>query len=134
MRKTHLYDEVVSSETAILAKTAGFDADCKVCPLYYCEFEGQVIISPNPCPKSCRIICMAPTQPLLQRWLREEKAVHIQVILWDKGFFSQVAVYEYYEEEKEYGVRASFQSRDFDTYELALEDALKYALENLVSL
>lgn len=132
MKKTLLYDEVVSIETAILAKTAGFDADCKVCPLYYCEFEGQVIISPNPCPNLCRIICMAPTQPLLQRWLREEKKVEVYV-----RHFEGTNKYPHYfgtiiTDDK--GEILEIGGEMFDTYELALEDALKYALENLVLL
>ena len=72
----------------------------------------------------------APAQSLLQRWLREEK-----------GYY----VYPFYDNESRRWTWVcreltgdmwiqllDFEERYFDTYELALEDALKYALENLV--
>jgi hypothetical protein len=77
---------------------------------------------------------VAPTQSLLQRWLREEKGVLIEVICLPTTRTS--SKYEYKRHlfwgsdghfiESEYG------DEIFDTYELALEDVLKYALENLV--
>lgn len=74
----------------------------------------------------------APTQSLLQRWLREEKALHIQITLWEKGWYYDIWAFEHYEEEKEYSAKMLHQSKDFTTYELALEDALAYSLKNLV--
>ena len=72
----------------------------------------------------------APTQSLLQRWLREEK-----------GYY----VYPFFDNESgrwtwicreltgdKWIQLLDFEERYFDTYELALEDALKYALEILV--
>lgn len=68
----------------------------------------------------------APTQSLLQRWLREEKGVDIAVVP-----VSEVYAYIVYNilciENRIKGTNAGYA-----TYELALEDALKYALENLV--
>ena len=76
----------------------------------------------------------APTQSLLQRWLREEKGIVIEVVC--KPTTRTNSKYEYKRHlfwgsngryfEREYG------DEIFDTYELALEDALKYTLENLV--
>ena len=72
----------------------------------------------------------APTQSLLQRWLREEKKIHIVV------FPNLRNSYEYdwivYIKGEECWLPTYSALNDFDTYELALEDALKYALENLV--
>ena len=75
-------------------------------------------------------IIAAPTQSLLQRWLREEK-----------GYY----VYPFFDNESKRwtwvcrGLTGDmwiqlldFEERYFTTYELALEDALKYVLENLV--
>lgn len=71
----------------------------------------------------------APTQSLLQRWLREEK-----------GYYT----YPFFDNESrrwtwvcreltgdKWIQLLDFEERYFDTYELALEDAIKYALENL---
>ena len=72
----------------------------------------------------------APTQSLLQRWLREEKKIHIVV------FPNLRNSYEYdwivYIKGEECWLPTYSALNDFDTYELALEDALKYARENLV--
>lgn len=72
----------------------------------------------------------APTQSLLQRWLREEKNIHIAV------FPNLRNSYEYdwivYIKGEECWLSTYSALNDFDTYELALEDALKYALENLI--
>lgn len=72
----------------------------------------------------------APTQSLLQRWLREEKNIHIAV------FPNLRNSYEYdwivYIKGEECWLPTYSALNDFDTYELALEDALKYALENLL--
>ena len=74
-----------------------------------------------------------PTQSLLQRWLREEKNIHIEIIATASGYYWCV--------NKTNGTsitdsdvlnRGTNEGGCFDTYELALEDALKYALENLV--
>lgn len=81
----------------------------------------------------------APTQSLLQRWLREEKGIVIDVVLdWQYNIEVEEIRYQYRIGSKRRmtieGVqtRGIVRDRYFDTYELALEDALKYALENLV--
>ena len=82
----------------------------------------------------------APTQSLLQRWLREEKMVYIEVYIdWHDSIYYNLLRYSwrintpYSVGTKKIGGRIRNESElHFDTYELALEDALKYALENLV--
>lgn len=77
---------------------------------------------------------VAPTQSLLQRWLREEKGVLIEVICLPTTRTS--SKYEYKRHlfwgSDGHFIESEFGDEIFDTYELALEDALKYALENLV--
>jgi hypothetical protein len=78
----------------------------------------------------------APTQSLLQRWLREEKNLYISIIAHAKS--KSV----YYEWEVRYisalgnmnkaSSVMTIETYCYNTYELALEDALKYTLENLV--
>lgn len=76
-----------------------------------------------------------PTQSLLQRWLREEKGVTICVDIFDDGWFFDISTF-YKQDTGIYEVDIPYKSSNvspvYDTYELALEDALKYALENLV--
>ena len=77
---------------------------------------------------------LAATQSLFQRWLREEKKNAISVF-WD--VLSKAYRYEIVKTigilEIEVGEKYNYSNpKGFDTYELALEDALKYALENLI--
>lgn len=69
----------------------------------------------------------------VQRWLREEKNIHIEIIATASGYYWCI--------NKTNGTsitdsdvlnRGTNEGGCFDTYELALENALKYALENLV--
>lgn len=75
----------------------------------------------------------APTQSLLQRWLREEKKIYIAISVDIDHDLHRVCF--------EYGVCYDFDGRtmeyhnsydSFGQYEDALEDALKWTLENLV--
>lgn len=76
-----------------------------------------------------------PTQSLLQRWLREEKGVTICVDIFYDGWFFDISTF-YKQDTGVYEVDIPYKSSNvtpvYPTYELALEDALKYALENLV--
>lgn len=75
----------------------------------------------------------APTQSLLQRWLREEKNIHFEIVATACGYFwiadktNGTAITD-----SDVLDRGTNEGGCFDTYELAFEDALKYALENLV--
>lgn len=68
----------------------------------------------------------APTQSQLQRWLREEK--HIEVIVIGQEYVGG----PYYGEAYSNRGLENRNCNPHKTYELALEDGLKYALENLV--
>jgi hypothetical protein len=75
--------------------------------------------------------CLAPTQSLLQRWLREEKGIHISVEYeWVEGI-DDWTFWSYIKKINNAKVVDDAIKSGFNTYELALEDALKYALENL---
>lgn len=121
-----IHDEIVTYEVAMLAKEKGFNEyveafyaeDCNIPhtqgPEKWNEYKGRYA---------------APTQSLLQRWLREEKGVIIELKYSDdtesfRPFWSW-CIYNNLGITIEIGDSSS-------TYELALEDALKYALENLV--
>lgn len=83
-------------------------------------------ITKNPCATDA--ICSAPTQTILRRWLREEKGLHISIPL-HKGEYKYFWAIDSLNRKKK---ADDIAYKLFDTYELALEDALKYALENLV--
>ena len=68
-----------------------------------------------------------PTQSLLQRWLREEKGIMIEITIWMQSDGSWRYRYKIQTKEE---IISSW--NDYNSYELALEDALKYAFENLV--
>ena len=122
-------DEFVSFDTAKLAKKRGYPqrtfGDTDMQGACYIE-DGRFYR--NGCIYPVDRAQTAPTQSMLQRWLREEKKLFIEVsyngiskaFRWtcvdmDKGFFS--------------GVK-DFYMQDYDTYEEALEDALLYNLKN----
>lgn len=135
-----IHEEICTYEVSKLAKEKGFpqDPDKNDHCLMYC-WDGLRNIHPLAMwivwemeEYDHENLYAAPTQSLLQRWLREKKALYIQITLWEKGWYYDIWAFEYYEEEKEYSAKMLHQSSDFATYELALEDALKYALENLV--
>lgn len=79
----------------------------------------------------------APTQSLLQRWLREEKGVQIYIDS-DLDFDDETFVYEWQIANKENFDNGGFEihrynsEESYSTYELALADALAYSLKNLV--
>ena len=134
-----LHEEICTYEVCKLAKEKGFNVPTD---RYYhiyddvIEAQNSLEMTGDGCAdfynslNRCR--CAAPTHSLLQRWLREEKALHIQITLWQKGWYCDIWAFEYYDEEKRYSAKMLHQSPDYSTYELAIEDALKYALENLV--
>jgi hypothetical protein len=130
-----IHEEICTYEVARSAKEKGFPQDPKEndnCQIYCWDnlrkihslcisamwYTGEF---------NCEDMYAAPTQSLLQRWLREEKGMHIII---DGGF--------------QWGLedlQRHFMDRDiqveigafglFDTYEEALHDALLYSLQNV---
>ena len=121
-----LQEELVTHEVAKLAKEKGFNEyveafyaeGCDTAhsqgPEKWNEYKGKYV---------------APTQSLLQRWLREEKA--IAIVLQPYSYDIQRSTYTWiYEIWADNNFEKT--SKSFKTYELALEDALKYTFKNLV--
>lgn len=128
-----IHEEICTYEVCKLAKEKGFNVRTFDWYDYTGNYQkGFIPHELHACPRYKEYY--APTQSLLQRWLREEKGIVIEVICLPTTRTS--SKYEYKRHlflgsdghylEGEYG------DEIFDTYELALEDALKYALENLV--
>lgn len=140
-----IHEDIVTYEVAKLAKEKGFPQEVSRWRDFtspsrnYYNHKGELN---GDCLEIIKCICRkeevpielqtiaAPTQSLLQRWLREEKKIEVYV--------------RHFEETNKYphhfgtiitgdkGEALEIVGKMFDTYELALEDALKYALENLV--
>ena len=124
-----IHDEICTYEVAKLAREKGFNVQTFDWYDYTGNYnKGFIPHKLHECPRYKEYY--APTQGLLQRWLREEKNIHIAV------FPNLRNSYEYdwivYIKGEECWLPTYSALNDFDTYELALEDALKYALENLV--
>lgn len=128
-----IHEEICTYEMCKLAKEKGFPQDeCGVNIGYY-AWDGLRKIHPlvnsfawyNDEYNHDNLF-LAPTQSLLQRWLREEKGI-IVIPYYRPVLRMWSATYELTSP-------CTFEDlrKCFNTYELALEDALKYALENLV--
>jgi hypothetical protein len=108
-----IHEEICTYEVAKLAKEKGFDVPTAK---NYRHESGET--------------CNAPTQSLLQRWLREEKGIYIAMFPnMANSFASDYIVYT--KGDKFWNPVYTAHS-EFDTYELALEDALARSLKKLV--
>lgn len=130
-----IHEEICTYEVCKLAKEKGFPQDvfgtCEMKSSCYLE-DGRYYKDGCICP--IEEAYTAPTQSLLQRWLREEKDIHIS-INYQQGVDEECPSYDYSVYRWPINTEAfvSEEWKDgYSTYELALEDALKYALENLV--
>lgn len=115
-------EELVTLETANLAKEKGFSV-----PVY-----GKYNTNGEQMNDICRVNSnesrnnvSAPTQSLLQKWLREEKDIHIQMNL------GVAAQHHYIIHNRRYALGTDIKSKLYDTYEEALEQALLDALNSI---
>ena len=136
-----IHEEICTYEVCKLAKEKGFPQDVfGTCEMKSACYLGDGRFYKDGCIYPIENAYTAPTQSLLQRWLREEKKIYVcpciisdyeddytpHIVYWSfiiVNTESGDSIYREYERVDE---------KRFDTYELALEDALKYALEKLV--
>ena len=131
-----LQDELVTYEVAKLAKEKGFNVPTSTVKVEKIEGTEKEVWDEEECryitqweTRSLRM----PTQSLLQRWLREEKNIHIEIVATASGYFwiadkvNGTAITD-----SDILDRGINEGGCWDEYELALEDGLKYALENLI--
>ena len=112
-----IHEEICTYEVAKLAKEKGFDVPT---PKNYRHERGET--------------CNAPTQSLLQRWLREEKGLCISVEAYPTLAIMGKVCFAWVAKSRSDGhfMKSNDSLLTFSTYELALEDALAYSLKNLV--
>ena len=133
-----LKEDYVSFEVAKLLKEKGFDWGC------FGKYSVRSKEFHLDCRRMCNngglFECAAPTHQMARRWLREEKGFHIvssisydtsmdvdgnevdRRIFWFFEIFSSYSGNVIYTEEM----------TEYDSYEEAVEAALKYCLENLI--
>ena len=122
-----IHEEICTYEVAKLAKEKGFPLQKVI------KQDGRAFFYELPQSHPDWANCDAwylPTQSLLQRWLREEKGYYVYPFFDNESkrwtwVCRELTVDKWIQ-------LLDFEERYFDTYELALEDALKYTLENLV--
>lgn len=134
----------ITIETAKLAKQAGFDWECK----YYYRSDEQLIYDHDGNVENWNdeiysmngYVYSAPTQSVLQRWLREVKSIWVSVTCDSPGDL-QHAMYraELYDEKIGYYYTSYWDddekeefAEEYPTYETALEDGLKQCLTLLI--
>ncbi len=127
-----IHEEICTYEVCKLAKDKGFN-EYEACNHIYEDDEQWHTLTTYTNAKgidwSKDKFTVAPTQSILQRWLREEKSIIIELKYSDsteswRPFWSWY-IYN--------NLGFTLEIGDYSaTYELALEDALKYALENLI--
>lgn len=142
-----IHDEICSFELSKLAKEKGFNIHCvpfyaldnftaeyvdDAGDFYEVDFEKGDLYLNYPIKGSLHKAKMltAPTQSLLQRWMRDNGFGEVEVRHWQET--NKYPHHYGWEVKDNLGVLMNYSSKMFDTYELALEDALKYALEKLV--
>lgn len=117
-------DTLVSAKTSKLAKIKGFN--WVVNHIYHLPSESPVLVS-NPVGNEHLdyFEALAPSQSLLQKWLREKKIfVEAVPIRWDLWYFVIS------EERPDKPIYITCMAKeDYKTYEEALEDGLFSALE-----
>ena len=149
-----IHEEICTYEVCKLAKEKGFPQAFNYTHfksgLDYYNHKGELNgdvgdilklrIKHNPVPEEMKPIT-APTKSLLQRWLREERGIVVEVIAQPTCSTSKKNCYWWSVKQNSNGFCYQYEECSyllysdegyFDTYELALEDALKYALEHLI--
>ena len=128
-----IHEEICTYEVAKLAKEKGFRETVG----WYYNTNGLNLLKRG-CnggnPNLINGLYSAPTQSLLQRWLREEKGLCISVEAYPTLAINGKICFAWVIKSGSDGhfMESNDSLQTFSTYELALEDALKYALENLV--
>jgi hypothetical protein len=95
-------EQIVLIETAQLAKEKGFDIKI---------FKDSINYHINP-----------PTQSILQKWLRNNHNIHIEISRGGHPTTYHVFIKDYIYSDKN-------EKKEFNTYELALEEGLQEALK-----
>ena len=121
-----IHEEICTYEVCKLAKEKGFNVQTFDWYDYTGNYnKGFIPHKLHECPRYKEYY--APSQSLLQRWLREEKNIDIAIVPLYAGGYAYIIYNIHCRDNRVVNTNAGYAA-----YELALEDALKYTLENLV--
>jgi len=123
-------EELISFETAKLAKEKGFD-DVRVDHLpYMLEGEDEGCIGAS---IYCKVYANCCTQSILQKWLREVHDIHIQVFPEDDVYLNRIWATSLFQLNYGQDKEVHWLSREKYTksYEEALEVGLQEALKRI---
>lgn len=128
-----MIDEIIKPETSKLSFEKGFNGYVDSAYLYdttdgeyLSDDEWEAIMKDNP--NVFEFVGYAPTQSLLQRWLREKHLIIINVApFWSRGGNRKYSAANSFDKPPE----KAFRTKAFDTYEEALEEGLQKALKTL---
>ena len=121
-------ESLITFDTAKLAKEKGFDVECETYWANYYTGEPRnklKLLKRSLCESTISFMeWQAPTQSLLQKWLREKHDLHILIGLgmtglpkYDVSLFNSKKIHNFIREDNDY------------TYEQALEKGLQEALK-----
>jgi hypothetical protein len=126
-----IHEEICTYEVCKLAKEKGFREKC--IEHYYDDTKDLYRSSVPQCYNFGGNTSDAPTQSLLQRWLREERGIIVEVFMDDDSNMPLTYnIHQYKDWNWECVCHHHGNYYAVNDWELCLEDALKYALENLV--
>lgn len=131
-------DQLIEFETAKLAKEKGFDE--LIMTLYVCDPTVRLAkannsgrTNSNYIERENYLVYSAPTQSILQRWLRENHNLYIDIHSGHYAWNNKVSFYTsikniYKGKDKHY----KYRTKDVSTYEEALEKGLQEALNLMI--
>ena len=128
-----MIDEIIKPETSKLSFEKNFNGYVDSAYLYdiindeyHKVKEWKTIMKQNP--SKFEFVGYAPTQSLLQRWLREKHLIVVNVApFWSRGGNRKYSAASSFDMSPE----KMFRTKGFDTYEEALEEGLQKALKTL---
>jgi hypothetical protein len=115
-------EQIVKLETAKLAKEKGFNVKCEN---FYNRGSGYRLQNDSIIRTGADVIYEAPTQSLLQKWLREKYNIHVEITWVD----TLSNIYVYHISTTGNAIRPD--SQFYNSYEEALENGLLEGL-NLI--
>lgn len=119
-----------SFEVAKLLKEKGFDAQCRAAYTNYGQLfttQIQQYITNIVCSKGNLWECIAPTHQMAMKWLREIYGIDIVIEISDPSVNDRKYYCTIWDKNND-----SYILDLFDSYEDAVEAALKYCLENII--
>jgi len=126
-----IHEEICTYEVCKLAKEKGFDVP--TFGYYRIDTEDWYRTDVYDDWNDSTIRYSAPTQSLLQRWLREEKGIIVEVFVDDDSNMPiTYNIHQYKDFEWKCMCHHHGNYYSIEDWEICLSDALKYALENLV--